>query len=146
MELPESIDYKVIHNELLEYHKLWKSNYFRVRYFKSILENYLKRYNNYQAGEQIQKNIKNGEFNWSNGDKYCGDWIGNQMHGEGIYYWENGLIYEGFFSFNQINDEGYSYFYLDEKKLRLDCNVELNKIITISDIGSITDPFDYESD
>ena len=32
---------------------------------------------------------------WTNGDNYEGEWLKDQMHGNGIYNFPNGTRYEG---------------------------------------------------
>ena len=36
-----------------------------------------------------------GTYTWSNGNKYVGEWKGDNMHGQGTYTWPNGDKYVG---------------------------------------------------
>ena len=66
-----------------------------------------------------------GEYNWSNGCKYVGNWFDNKINGKGIYYYNDGRIYEGEFVDNVKDGKGkmswkdgriyYGYFKNDKK-------------------------------
>lgn len=36
-----------------------------------------------------------GEYKWSDGRKYKGEWLDNNMHGKGEYIWTDGRMYVG---------------------------------------------------
>eukprot|EP00434_Breviolum_minutum_P006548 symbB.v1.2.005781.t1/scaffold289.1/size287290/26 len=46
------------------------------------------------------------EFVFENGEKYTGEWIGNERHGTGSHLWPNGARYDGQFRNNQANGDG----------------------------------------
>jgi hypothetical protein len=39
--------------------------------------------------------IYKGIYNWSDGRRYEGEWLDNNMHGKGVYTWKDGRKYEG---------------------------------------------------
>lgn len=47
-----------------------------------------------------------GEYIWSNGCKYKGNWHDNKLNGFGIYYYNDGRIYEGEFVDNFKEGKG----------------------------------------
>ena len=55
-----------------------------------------------------------GIFNFSNGDKYDGEWENNKMNGYGKFYHSDGNICEGEWKNNKL--EGYAIVYDNDKK------------------------------
>ena len=44
---------------------------------------------------------------WNDGREYRGEWLNNNMHGEGIYKWPIGNKYEGEYKNNKVENNLY---------------------------------------
>ena len=54
-------------------------------------------------------------YNWIDGRKYEGQWLNNNMHGQGVYEWKDGRKYEG--SYLDDKKHGYgTYTWADGRK------------------------------
>ena len=63
-------------------------------------------------GECKENNIRQGkgEYKWSDGSVYEGEWQNNIRHGEGEYKWFNGKVYEGGWKDDKMHGKGkYTY-------------------------------------
>ena len=70
-------------------------------YYKNLKDTY--------TGNFIDNNLTgNGTYEWSNGEKYSGNFLNGKMHGKGIYKWPDGGKYEGDY-LNNIK-EGHGIF------------------------------------
>ncbi|MFN8254810.1 MAG: caspase family protein [Bacteroidales bacterium] len=56
----------------------------------------------------ISGDCDNGFGTWlyPNGDKYTGNWVNKQMHGNGTYFYKNGDVYKGDFRNNKLEGFG----------------------------------------
>lgn len=45
-------------------------------------------------------------FQYSNGDKYEGEWLNDDKNGQGVYYYANGDVYEGEWMNGKLNGRG----------------------------------------
>ena len=61
-----------------------------------------------QQKDCISGDCDNGFGTWvySTGDKYTGNWVNKQMHGNGTYYYANGDIYKGDFKNDRLEGIG----------------------------------------
>ncbi|CAJ1383536.1 unnamed protein product [Effrenium voratum] len=50
------------------------------------------------------------EFFYENGERYAGEWLGNERHGRGVQTWPNGARYEGQFEHNRASGQGIFQF------------------------------------
>ncbi|MDP7260959.1 MAG: hypothetical protein QGI80_03250 [archaeon] len=55
-----------------------------------------------------------GTYTWSNGNKYVGEWKGDNMHGQGTYTWPNGDKYVGVWKDGR--ETGGWYYWADGSK------------------------------
>jgi len=53
----------------------------------------------------------NNTFLFPNGNRYVGEYLGNQMHGRGEFYWTNGNIYKGDYKDGMRHGSGVLTFY-----------------------------------
>lgn len=62
---------------------------------------------------RLMAGIKKGsnEFLFPNGNRYVGEYKGNQMHGKGEFYWTNGNVYKGEFRNGVRHGKGIINFY-----------------------------------
>jgi hypothetical protein len=56
----------------------------------------------------IEGNCENGkgDYKWSNGDVYKGQWKDGKLTGQGIYKWKDGTVYEGGWKDGKQNGQG----------------------------------------
>ena len=56
----------------------------------------------------IKGNCENGfgTYNWSNGDKYVGEWKNGKRYGKGKLTWSDGVTYEGEWKNNKMHGKG----------------------------------------
>ena len=60
----------------------------------------------YSLKNKHVKKKRKGLMTWTNGDKYDGEFLNNQMHGYGVYDWADGRRYEGYWVDNMMHGRG----------------------------------------
>ena len=58
-----------------------------------------------------------GQYIWSDGSNYKGEWLDGALHGYGIYHFQDGSIYTGSWENNSMN--GFGEFTFPETKTYL---------------------------
>lgn len=73
------------------------------RYLRWKLERWEAEWIWYALGLDLRSDSQLGEFCWSTGNKYVGNWLNDEKSGEGIFYWANGDVYDGHWLVNKKN-------------------------------------------
>ena len=84
--------------------------------------------------------IGKGTLDLASGDKYVGEWKGDDKHGKGIYYYKNGDRFEGEWENNKKKGKG-TYYYIKNEKKRIGeylDNKEIGEHIVYHPNGKIT--------